>query len=130
MLDYEDYEPAREIDVELRYTNIKLEGSSDSSAAAQGSSHAQSVSLWSRWRQPTRMTMKRNPIRYVLEAAHTEFLGDLRGVLGFEALSSLGVGLELDTEVHRIFITRTRLMMRYQFGGDVDGISFGLAVSF
>jgi hypothetical protein len=76
------------------------------------------------------MTVKRNPIRYVLEAAHTQFLGDLRGVLGFEALSSLGTGLELDTEAHDVFITRTRLMLRYQFGGEVDGFSVGVAVSF
>jgi hypothetical protein len=71
-----------------------------------------------------------NPIRYVLEGAHTEFLGDLRGVLGFEALSSLGFGLELDTSAHAVIVTRTRLLLRYQFGGNVDGTSIGLAVSF
>jgi hypothetical protein len=76
------------------------------------------------------MSMLGNPIRYVLEAAHTEFLGDLRGVLGFEALSSLGIGLELDTSAHAIIVTRTRLLARYQFGGNVNGASLGLAVSF
>ena len=130
MLDYERYLPSHEIDAELRYTNINLQSTRDSSAAAQASSHAQSLSLWTRWRAPTRMTVKRNPIRYVLEGAHTQFLGDLRGVLGFEALSSLGVGLELDTEAHDIWVARTRLMARYQFGGDVDGVSVGVAVSF
>jgi len=130
MLDYERYLPTSEIDVELRYTNIRLQSTDDSSAAVHGSSDARTASLWSRWRAPTRMTLGRNPIRYVLEAAHTEYLGDLRGALGFDALSSLGVGLELDSSAYDIFVTRTRLMFRYQFGSDVDGVSAGLAVSF
>jgi hypothetical protein len=130
MLDYERYLPGSEIDVELRYTDIHLESTSDSSAAVQGSSDAQSLSLWARWRAPTRMSMQGNPIRYVLEGAHTEFLGDLRGALGFEALSSLGIGLEVDTTAHDILVTRTRLLVRYQFGGNVDGASVGVAVSF
>ena len=130
MLDYERYLPDSEIDVELRYTDIHLSSTRDTSAAVQGSSHAQSLSLWARWRAPTRLSMLGNPIRYVLEGAHTEFLGDLRGVLGFEALSSVGFGLELDTSAHDVIVTRTRLMLRYQFGGNVDGTSIGLAVSF
>ena len=130
MLDYELYRPEYEIDVELRYTNINLESTSDSSAAVQGSSDAQSVSFWARWRAPTRMSALSRPIRYVLEIAHTEFLGDLRGVLGFTALSSVGVGLELDSSAHNVFVERTRLVTRYQFGGNVDGVSIGLAVSF
>jgi Autotransporter beta-domain len=93
MLDYERYRPSNEVDVELRYTDIHLQSSSNSSAAVQGSSDAQSASLWARWRAPTRMSALQRPIRYVLEVAHTEFLGDLRGVLGFTSLSSLGVGL-------------------------------------
>jgi hypothetical protein len=130
MLDYERYRPENEIDVELRYTNINLESTSDSSAAVQGSSDAQSLSLWARWRAPTRMSALSRPIRYVLEMAHTEFLGDLRGVLGFTALSTVGAGLELDSGAHNVFVERTRLVARYHFGGNVDGVSLGLAVSF
>jgi hypothetical protein len=130
MLDYERYLPSSEIDVELRYTDIHLESTADSSAAVQGNSDAESLSFWARWRAPTRMSMQHNPVRYVLEAAHTEFLGDLRGALGFKALSSFGFGLELDTSAHDIVVTRTRLLLRYQFGGNVDGTSVGIAVSF
>jgi hypothetical protein len=130
MLDYERYRRESEIDVELRYTNINLKSSADSSAAVQGSSDAQSVSLWARWRAPTRMSALQRPIRYVLEVAHTEFLGDLRGVLGFTALSSVGAGLELDSSAHHIVVERTRLVVRYQFGGNVEGATVGLAVSF
>jgi hypothetical protein len=70
------------------------------------------------------------PIRYVFEIAHTEFLGDLRGALGFTALSSVGTGLELDSSAHNVLVERTRLVARYLFGGSVDGVSLGLAVSF
>jgi hypothetical protein len=130
MLDYERYLPGSEIDIELRYTNIRLESTADSSVAVQGNSDAQTASLWSRWRAPIQMSMFGNPVRYVLEAAHSEFFGDLRGALGFEALTSFGVGLELDTDAHDIYVTRTRVMMRYQFGNDVEGVSLGMAVSF
>jgi hypothetical protein len=130
MLDYERYRPEGEVDVELRYTNINLSSTSGTSAAVQGSSDAESASLWMRWRAPTRMSALGKPVRYVLEAAHTEFFGDLRGVLGFTDLSSLGVGLELDSSAHDIIVTRTRLVARYHFGGNVTGASVGLAVSF
>jgi hypothetical protein len=130
MLDYERYRPNGEVDVELRYTYINLNSTSKSSTAVQGSSDAQSASLWMRWRAPTSMSALGKPVRYVLEAARTEFLGDLRGVLGFTALNSLGVGLELDSSAQDIIVTRTRLVVRYQFGGNVDGASIGMALSF
>jgi hypothetical protein len=74
--------------------------------------------------------MLERPLRYVLEFAHTTFVGDLDGVLGFNYLSSLGVGLELDSSAYDIHVTRTRLMARYKVGENVRGWSVGLAVSF
>jgi Autotransporter beta-domain len=130
VLDYERYLPEHEIDVELRYTNIDLRSFGGSSAAVQGSADSQSVSLWSRWRAPTGATLLDRPLRYVLEFAHTTFLGDLDGVLGFNYLSSFGTGLELDSSAYDVMITRTRLMFRYQIGEHVKGWSIGLAVSF
>jgi hypothetical protein len=130
VLDYERYRPENEIDVELRYTNIYLRSFGGSSSAVQGSADSQSMSLWTRWRAPTGITTLNRPLRYVLEFAHTTFLGDLDGVLGFNDLSSLGTGLELDSSAYDITVTRTRLMARYQFSGHVKGWSIGLAVSF
>jgi len=130
VLDYERYRPENEIDVELRYTNIYLRSFGASSTAVQGSADSQSVSFWSRWRAPTGVTMLKRPLRYVLEFAHTTFLGDLDGVLGFNYLSSVGTGLELDSSAYDITVTRTRLMARYQVGEHVKGWSVGLAVSF
>ena len=130
VLDYERYRPGNEIDVELRYTNIYLRSFGASSAAVQGSADSQSVSLWSRWRAPTGITLLKRPLRYVLEFAHTTFLGDLDGVLGFNDLSSFGTGLELDSSAYDVTVTRTRLMARYMVGEHVRGWSVGLAVSF
>jgi hypothetical protein len=98
--------------------------------AVKGNADAQSVSLWSRWRAPTGITMLERPLRYVLEFAHTTFIGDLDGVLGFNYLSSFGVGLELDSSTRDIHVTRTRLMARYKIGEHVEGWSLGLAISF
>ena len=130
VLDYERYREENEIDVELRYSNIQLQSYGDTFAAVQGSSDAQSINLWSRWRAPTSFTLLDRPVRYVLEAVHTEYLGDMRGALGFDALNSLGIGLELDSSKYDIIITRTRLVFRYQFGDHVEGTSVGFAVSF
>jgi hypothetical protein len=130
MLDYEDYRPEREIDVELRYTDIYLHSYGNTPVAVEGTADARSASLWARWRAPTGLNALERPLRYVLELAHTQFLGDLRGALGFNSLTSLGTGLELDSTKYDIIVTRTRLMFRYKFGDGVEGWSVGLAVSF
>jgi hypothetical protein len=130
VLDYQRYRPGNEIDLELRYTNIYLQSFGGTSTAVKGSADSQSVSLWARWRAPTGVTMLERPLRYVLEFAHTTFIGDLDGVLGFNYLSSVGAGLELDSSKYDIHVTRTRLMARYKVGENVRGWSVGLAVSF
>ncbi len=129
MLDYEHYRPGYEVDVELRYSDMRLK-SFDSSAAVQGRATAQSANLWARYRAPTGAMLLQRPLRYVLEFTHSEFLGDQRGILGFDRLTSLGAGLELDSSAYDVFITRTRLVGRYVFGTNVSGFSVGLAVSF
>ncbi|MBB5190866.1 hypothetical protein HNQ50_001589 [Silvimonas terrae] len=129
MLVYEDFKPEREQEVEVRYSNIVLQ-SFESNAAVEGRAVAQSLGVWARYRAPTGMTALDRPVRYVLEFAHTQYLGQLRGALGFDYLTSLGVGLELDSSKYDVFITRTRLVARYVFGNNVSGVSVGLAASF
>jgi hypothetical protein len=130
VLDYEHYRREGDIDVELRYTNIALHSFGGSSDAVKGHADAQSLSFWSRWRAPTGAALLERPLRYVLEFASTSFLGDLKGVLGFDHMSSLGTGLELDTSKYDTLVTRARLMGRYHFGEHVRGWSVGLAVDF
>jgi hypothetical protein len=130
MLDYERYRPENEIDVELRYTNIYLQSINTSSEAVSGSTSAQTLALWARWRAPTGLIALDRPLRYVLEFSHTQFLGDLRGALGFDYLTSLGAGFELDTSKYTWLTTRWRLVGRYKFGDGVQGWSVGVACSF
>ena len=129
MLDYENYKPDQEIDVELRYTNIGVQ-TFDTSTAVQGSADSQSLALWARSRIPTPITLLDRPLRAVFEVAHTEFLGNLRGALGFDSLSSVGTGFELDRSASDPLFTRVRVVFRYQFGQNVHGTSIGLAASF
>jgi len=128
MLDYERYRPESEIDAELRYSYVNLQ-SFDSSQAVEGHANAQTFSFWSRYRAPTRFSLLERPLRYVLEYAYTSFLGDLEGVLGFDDVHSLGLGLELDSSKYDVYVTRTRLLLRYKIGNNVTGWAIGLAVS-
>jgi len=129
MLDYERYGADNEIDAELRYSNIYLK-SFHSSSSVQGQSNAQTLSFWSRYRAPTGALVLERPLRYVLEYAHTRFLGDLEGALGFDYVNSFGLGLELDTSKYDTYITRARFLVRYKTGNNVTGWAVGLAVSF
>ncbi|WP_353433235.1 hypothetical protein [Polynucleobacter sp. MWH-UH23A] len=129
MLDYENYKPDQEIDIELRYTNIPVR-TFDTSTAVQGSADSQSLAIWARSRIPTPIMLLDRPLRAVFELAHTEFLGDLRGALGFDSLSSVGTGIELDRSASDPIFSRIRLVFRYQFGQNVRGTSIGLAASF
>lgn len=130
VLDLEHYRENYEIDAELRATDIYLRSFGGTSEAVQGSATAQQISLWTRWRAPTGFHALDRPVRYVLEAAYSHYFGDSAGVLGFNDLTSLGVGLELDSSKYPVIITRTRAMVRYVFGNNVHGVSFGFAMSF
>ncbi|WP_116295361.1 autotransporter domain-containing protein [Cupriavidus taiwanensis] len=130
MLDLEHYRDNYEIDVELRYTNIHLQSFGGSSDAVKGMASAQTASLWARWRAPTGLRALDRPLRYVLELSHSQYLGSQAGILGFNRLTTLGTGLELDTSAHEVFVTRVRAVLRYVFGNNVSGASLGLAASF
>lgn len=131
MLDYELVSAPQDIDVELRYSDMNLQTFGSTSDIVQGSANAQNLGLYLRRRAPiSDWTLLKSPVRYVLEGAHTEYLGDQRGELGFNSLSSLGLGIELDSSKYPVFITRTRLVARYMFGENTNGYGIGLAMSF
>ncbi len=130
MLDYERYRPEGDLDAELRYTNIFLRNTGTLADAVDSRSIARSLNLWTRWRAPTGVVLLDRPLRYVLEFAHTRYGGDLEGALGFDYLSSIGLGMELDVSKYERWVTRVRLVARYRFGPNVQGTSIGFAVSF
>jgi hypothetical protein len=88
------------------------------------------LSLWSWWRAPNGLTVLDKPFRYVLEFSHTQFLGDLRGALGLDYLTSLGAGFELYTSDYTWLTSRWRIVGRYKFGDGVQGWSVGVACRF
>jgi hypothetical protein len=129
MFDYEKFAPEHDDDLEIRYTNVGLK-SYDSPSGVVGHAKAESASIWARTRVPTGWGMVwGRPVRYVYEAALTDFLGDERAV-GLSWMASLGVGLELDAGALDRWATRWRMVARYKFGQDVHGWSMGLAISF
>ncbi|KAF0814805.1 hypothetical protein IGB42_00860 [Andreprevotia sp. IGB-42] len=130
MLDYEHVRPEGEIDIELRYSDIRLESYGGTSTAVKGTADAQTANLYARYRAPTGLTALSRPVRYVLELSHSHYMGSQAGILGFDYLTSVGLGLELDSSAYDIFVTRTRLVLRHVFGNNVSGYSVGLAVSF
>ncbi len=129
MLAYNRVREDYQVDVELRYTDITLR-SFGGAESVQGTADARTSTLYSRYRAPTGWMALDRPVRYVLEFSHSQYLGSQAGVLGFDYLSTVGLGLELDSSAHDIIVTRTRLVARYMFGEDVTGVSVGIAMSF
>lgn len=130
MLDFERLSPEHDIDFEARCNIMALRSRGNSSQAVEGESTAASVSLYGRWRAPTGWVVLQRPLRYVAEAATSHFLGSDSDALGIDRMHSVGVGLELDTSAHDVGVTRTRVLARYKFGSQVEGWSFGVAMSF
>lgn len=131
MLDYELFSAAQDIDAELRYSYQHLQSFTGTAESVSGQADAENLGLYLRRRAPLwHWTLLDRPLRYVLEGARTEYLGQQRGLLGFNSLNSLGLGLELDSSKYDIFITRTRLVARYMFSNSTSGYSIGLAMSF
>nr|WP_321937886.1 MULTISPECIES: hypothetical protein [unclassified Paraburkholderia] len=118
-----------EFDLELRYTDIYLQ-SFGSSSGVRGTANAQSTNLYARWRAPTGLLAFNRPLRYVLELSHSDYLGSQADILGFNQLTSLGAGIEIDTGAVTKLFSRLRIVARYAFGKDVTGASLGVALSF
>lgn len=101
-----------------------------SAEVIEGKADVGSVNLWARWRAPIgNWTAFGNPVRYALELTYSEFLADQRGALGFDRLTSLGAGVELDLSRSGL-VQRARVMGRYVFGEGVSGFAVGFAVVF
>ena len=129
MLDYGIYREKYELDVELRYTWIHLQ-TYNSSQAVAGDVDPQTLSLWTRYRWPSGLVVFRRPMRWVLEGTASDYVGDQRGALGFNFLSSVGGGVELDFSQFSQIWTRTRFVGRYLFGRNVSGASAGISITF
>jgi len=135
-LAYYDFRPEREIEAELRYTQIRLQTVGDTMPAARGTSTAETASLWSRVRWPTGREAFGRPIRWVLDGAVSSYLGDQREMLGFSWSAKIGGGIEVDVGRQEVgalglSVSRLRLVARYFYAEDsVTGVSVGLGIGF
>jgi hypothetical protein len=136
VLAYYDHQPRREIDVELRYTEMQLRSFGDTLPEARGRSEARALSIWTRLRWPTGAEAFGRPMRWVIEGTNSYFLGDQREALGFGWMAKVGGGVEFDIGRHEIgafglYANRVRLLGRYLFGEhNVQGFSIGIGISF
>jgi hypothetical protein len=136
MLAYYDHRPARDIDVELRYTQLRLATFGDTLREARGTSDAITVGLWARYRWPMGVEAFGRPVRWAVDGNFSTYLGDQRDIMGFAWAAKVGGGVELDIGRHEIgglglYLSRVRLMARYFFAdGGVTGTSVGLGFSF
>lgn len=135
-LAYYDYTPARNIDVELRYTQIQLQTFGSTIPAARGNSTARTLGLWTRYRWPTGLEAFGRPVRWVLDGSGSLYLGDQREALGFGWSVKIGGGIEFDVGRYEvgafgINLSRVRLIGRYFYGdNNITGASFGVGMSF
>jgi hypothetical protein len=137
VLAYYDHRPARDIDVELRYTQLRLATFGDTMREARGTSDAITVGLWARYRWPMGIEAFGRPVRWAVDGNFSTYLGDQRDIMGFAWAAKVGGGVELDIGRHevgglRLYLSRVRLMARYFFfaDGGVTGTSVGLGFSF
>jgi hypothetical protein len=136
MLAYYDFRPERDIDIELRYTQLLLETFGDTTKAARGRSTAQTIGLWSRYRWPTGWEAFGRPVRWVLDSSISTYLGDQREAMGFDWSVKAGGGIEFDTGrwelgAFGVNLNRVRLVGRYFYGdNNVSGYSIGVGMTF
>jgi hypothetical protein len=130
MLDWERYRESYEIDVELRFTHIRL-NSFDSSQAVGGEADATTLGLWSRLRVPTGGTAFGGPVRGVAEFAASRYFGDQTEAIESDYLAQIGGGFEFDfANLDWMPADRTRMMVRFLFGQDLWGFSTGIGITF
>jgi hypothetical protein len=134
MLDLNIQRPGYEVDLELRYTDIRLSTFGDTSSLVRGESEAKTANVWGRVRWPMDAEMFGRPLRWVVDFSHSRFFGD-QVALGFDHLTKVGGGIEMNVGRYELgvwdFNMQTiRIVGRYLFGNNVSGASVGLAVSF
>jgi hypothetical protein len=134
MLDLNIPRPGYEIDLELRYTDIRLSTFGDTSSLVRGESEAKAFNIWGRVRWPMDAEMFGRPLRWVVDLSHSRFLGD-QVALGFDHLTKVGGGIEMNVGRYELGVwdfnmQSIRIVARYLFGQNVSGASIGLAVSF
>lgn len=117
-----------ELDLRFRHMHMMIEPlDTDLTSKAE----AISTSAWSRVRVPSGIRAFSKPVRYVGEFSASYLPGDQGLILDSQWLAQIGLGLEVDiSETQAPVLSQVRLMTRYAVGENLEGFSFGLAISF
>ncbi len=136
VLAYYDKRPTRDIDLEVRYTQLWLETFGNTVPIARGSSVPRTLGVWARYRWPMGVESFGRPMRWVVDSNMTAYVGDQAKALGFNWSAKIGGGIEWDVGRYEagaagLTISRIRLIGRYMIGdNNISGYSIGLGFSF
>lgn len=131
MLDWEHYRENYEVDVELRYTHIRLQTIGGTSNLLEGHSDAIALGLWTRLRVPLGVDVFDSPLRGVAEFSASGFFGDQADALDTPVLGQAGAGIEFDfAKVEWLPVDRARIMGRYLMGKHLYGFALGIGITF
>jgi len=136
VLAYYDARPRREIDIELRYTQIHLETFGDTLPAARGTSIARTVTWWGRYYWPTGWEAFGRPVRWLIDTNFSWYVGNQARAVGFTWATRVGAGIAMDLGrqefgVAGINVGRLGLIASVLYGDrGVTGHSLGITMSF
>ncbi|WP_198373730.1 hypothetical protein, partial [Roseomonas rosulenta] len=136
MLTYFNYSAARQIDVQARYTQLRLQTFGNSLPASRGTSTSSTLSVWSQYRWPTGIEVFRRPLRWVVTGAASYYFGDQRQATGFAWSTTIGGGIEFDVGrlqfgAMGLEVSRVQFTLNYLYADrNITGASFGLGISF
>lgn len=136
MLTYFDYSVERQIDVQARYTQLRLQTFGDSLPASRGTSTSSTFGVWGQYRWPTGLEVFRRPLRWVLTGAASYYFGDQRQTTGFAWSTTVGGGIEFDVGrlqfgAMGLEVSRVQFTLNYLYADrNITGASFGLGISF
>jgi len=125
-----DWPDGYSFDASLRHTYLHLEPVGSGTDVSTNADAITTI-LWSRLRMPSGLTFLRRPLRGVVEVAASHNPGDQGAVLDTEWLVQAGGGIEINFEDTSVpLVKRTRLLLRYTQGENVNGFSVGFGLSF
>jgi hypothetical protein len=136
MLTYFDYSVERQIDLQARYTQLRLQTFGNSLPASRGTSTASTLGLWGQYRWPTGIELFRRPLRWVVNGSASAYLGDQRQATGFAWATTIGGGIEFDVGRLQfgalgLDVSRVQFTLNYLYADrNITGLSFGLGISF
>lgn len=136
MLTYFNYSVERQIDLQARYTQLRLQTFGDSLPASRGTSTSSTLGVWGQYRWPTGIEVFRRPLRWVVTGAASYYFGDQRQTTGFAWSTTVGGGIEFDVGRLQfgalgLEVSRVQFTLNYLYADrNITGASFGLGISF